>query len=115
MAPAYKPGDFKGSLEHISSNSINNQEESECSGIVIEQDSKEAVSYAIIKLLNDENNYNTLTDESGHFELANVVPGEYEIKVSLVGYYPFRDTIVLKRGKKEFYRIMFKHNPDATF
>lgn len=50
----------------------------------------------------------TVTDESGHFILANLTPGTYELFVSMMGYDPIRQSVLVENDKPTQFTAQLK-------
>ena len=65
-------------------------------GILKDSTSKEVVMFANIGLLNPNDSSlikGTVSDQNGKFKLTGVKDGEYILKVSFIGYQPFKKKI----------------------
>ena len=68
------------------------------SGYVRENKSGEPLGFANIVLINT--NIGTATDIHGHFVIPNVPPGDYQIKVMMIGYKPLEENIIISENNK---------------
>lgn len=48
------------------------------------------------------------TDENGHFTLANLTPGKHELYVSMIGYEPIRQTVLVESDKPAQFKTQLK-------
>lgn len=53
-------------------------------GLVVDKGTREPISYANVAVIGTS--YGTQTDSIGKFSLDNLVPGDYTLQVSYVGY-----------------------------
>lgn len=105
LSTNYQPSDYKGTLKELSVADIDKKTDSDCIGFVIDSDLKEEIPYVTIILSNDNNKFNTFSDFNGYFEFLKIPGGTYEIKLLFVGYFPFKDTILLENGKSKSFKI----------
>lgn len=68
------------------------------SGYVRENKSGEPLGYVNIVLV--DTNLGTASDIHGHFVIPNVIPGEYKIKVMMIGYKPIEENISITHQNK---------------
>ena len=79
------------------------------SGHVIEKGTEENIPFAGIYV--NELKDGTTTNESGHFELKNVAPGKYTLKVSALGYKTMTKEVTVSR---EYATVVhFEMEPEA--
>lgn len=67
------------------------------SGKVVDQKTDQPLTGAHIRLINQ--NKTTTTDAEGEFFFSNLDGGKYEMKVSFIGYKPYRDIINLNNDR----------------
>ena len=59
-----------------------------------EKDTLQLASVALLKT-----SWNTTTDQDGHFELKQIQPGKYQMRITYVGYENFQQEVEIKAGK----------------
>ena len=79
---------------------ISAQEFSTINGIVLSAETDKAVSQAEVFL--NPGNFGTTTDENGKFKFTDLYPGNYEIRVSHLGFKSYTKKIRLEAGDEKF-------------
>ena len=86
----------------VASNGVYAQENQSITGKLIEEKSKQAVSYATVALIKASDLKiagGTMSDENGVFRISPVITGNYILKVSNIGFKPVSKNIeVINRG-----------------
>lgn len=68
------------------------------SGRIENRESGVPLSYATVQLNSGHGKfYGVITDEQGHFQIRNIRPDLYRIRVSFLGYHPFEKEIPLQK------------------
>jgi hypothetical protein len=80
-------------------------------GVVADEASNHPIAFATVALSGTKVPLGTMTDTSGHFSIAQVPVGRYEVQVTLVGYDPVltREVSVVS-GKQTFLTIYMREN-----
>ena len=73
------------------------QSNSVVSGQIIDKQSKEAIPFASVAILSDENELvnGGISGENGFFSIKGLKPGKYELKVSYIGYNAYQSDILI--------------------
>lgn len=75
------------------------------SGKVIDKNSEEAIAYANVALLSSEDSAlitGTITNENGDFLIENISTGNYQVKLSFIGYQSvIIDNVLLQPGTRD--------------
>ncbi|MBK8144839.1 MAG: carboxypeptidase-like regulatory domain-containing protein [Bacteroidetes bacterium] len=80
-------------------------------GTVIDKQSQSPIIGATIVLLNGPANMGARSNEKGQFEMAQVAPGRYEIKVTYMGYKDLSiPNVVVSSGKETILDISLEEN-----
>ncbi len=100
--------DFRGKVTQINQNDIKELYRSECSGSVIDQISHEKIPFATVILNSNIREYREHADKTGNFKIDNIIGGNYQIKVLILGYYPLADSVNIEIGKNTEFIIELK-------
>lgn len=68
-----------------------------CDGFIIDMENNEPLPFASVQLAG-KNSYSMLSDIDGKFSFATVPSGDYELKVSYVGYKPYSRKVSLQEN-----------------
>lgn len=78
-------------------------------GHVIDSETGEHVPGCFVRIL--ESDLATMTDGSGHYVFRDLVPGDYELMVSMTGYEARRKSVAVSAGQSV--ELNFEISPDA--
>lgn len=80
-------------------------------GTITDKQSQSAIIGATIVIVNGDANQGTRSNEKGQFEIDNVKPGRYELKVTYLGYKDLTiPNIVVSSGKETILDISLEEN-----
>ena len=68
------------------------------SGTIIPKNSDEPLPYVTVQL--EKTKYGSVSNAKGHFEIEDIVPGNYTLVVTSVGYSKFSQEVVVTSGEK---------------
>lgn len=88
-------------------------------GTVVEESTKEVISYATVALYNNRNDSlvtGTISDDKGKFSISNINEGSYYLKITFMGYWDkIIEPIVFKENEStlDLGSIKLRHNIEA--
>ena len=85
----------------VSSNGVYAQVKQSITGKLIEEKSNQVVSFATVALIKGSDSKiagGSMSDENGVFSISSVIPGNYILKVSSIGFKPVTKTIAVENN-----------------
>ena len=109
------PAGSKGQVTQLSSTEHSGFLYSVLVGFTKDLQTHEPLPYVTVRLENPRRQYVLASDHEGRFKSDNLISGEYQLKLSYIGYHTLIDSIQLEPGHQTEYLFEMLMDPDIRF